>query len=97
MKTNKTIAKKVLAKVTSKKVQWKPIKGFEGMYQINKLGQVKSLDRVITTSNGQQRKIRARLMTICKNGTGVMGTSLTKDGIPAYFNVDKAKKEYFKK
>lgn len=42
---------------------WKPIKGYEGFYEISNKGNVRSLDRVITLSgkrDGQVRRYRGR-------------------------------------
>lgn len=33
---------------------WKPVKGFEGLYEVSNFGKVRSLDRVITRKNGVQ-------------------------------------------
>ena len=32
---------------------WKPIKGYEGLYEVSNLGRVRSLDREIIYKNGR--------------------------------------------
>jgi hypothetical protein len=91
MASKKLLVKKTTsAKAPAKKVLWKPIKGYEGMYQINKLGQIKSLDRVISRKDGRQQKIKSRLMSICKTGAGDRGTMLHKDGEQKWISVELA-------
>lgn len=40
---------------------WKPIKGYEGYYEISNLGRVKSLERVVPKRHGK-RKIGGRIL-----------------------------------
>ena len=53
---------------------WKDIKDYEGLYQISNLGNIRSLDRIVSTKTGQ-RKIKGKIMTpirsgkICKHGS----------------------------
>lgn len=48
---------------------WKDIKGYEGLYQVSNLGNVKSLDRIII-SKDKKRNIRGRILhlSICPDG-----------------------------
>lgn len=39
---------------------WKPIKGFEGYYEANELGQIKSLKHTFVTKNGQRHTKREK-------------------------------------
>lgn len=41
---------------------WCDIKGFEGKYQVSNLGEVKSLKRLLKTSNGKQWYVRERIL-----------------------------------
>ena len=47
--------------------QWKPIKGYEGLYEVSNLGRIKSLRS-------------GRLMSLCPNSRKYLGAHLTKDG-----------------
>lgn len=46
---------------------WKDIKNFEGYYQVSNLGNVRSLDRIVNSSNGNTQKIKGKLMIILYN------------------------------
>lgn len=35
---------------------WRPVKGYEGLYEVSDLGNVRSLDRYIETEKGKMRK-----------------------------------------
>ena len=43
---------------------WKPIPGFEGIYEISNLGRVMALERVVTFTDGRKRKYPKRLRKI---------------------------------
>lgn len=55
---------------------WRDIKGFEGAYQVSSLGRVKSLDRVINTSNGRQRRLFGHIVRPHNNGIGYQQVNL---------------------
>jgi len=46
-----------------KKEIWKDIKGYEGLYQVSNLGNVKSLDRCIVCKNNNIKHIKGVLLT----------------------------------
>ena len=56
--------------------RWKPILGYEGMYEISDHGRVKSLDRF----DGRGRWIKGRIMTPTVNKSGYYHVDLCKDG-----------------
>lgn len=60
---------------------WKPIKGYEGIYEASTLGRIKSVDRVIEYSNGIKHFTKGKILnpSICKK-TGYFQVSLCKDG-----------------
>ena len=41
---------------------WKPVKGFEGIYEVSDLGRVRSIDRVVTDSRGRVLPVKGRIM-----------------------------------
>lgn len=47
--------------------EWRDIPGYEGFYQVSNLGNVRSLDRVVTTSHGLTRSLPGKLLSV---GTG---------------------------
>lgn len=42
---------------------WKDVPGYEGLYQVSNLGNVRSLDRVILTKDGHENTYKSKLMT----------------------------------
>lgn len=42
--------------------EWRPIAGWEGLYQISSHGRIRSLARTVTTKNGQRKPVRERIM-----------------------------------
>lgn len=62
-------------------MEWFDIKNFEGLYKINKLGQVKSLPRFCDVQKGGKRFIKERLLKPNKNKSGYFLYRLSKDGI----------------
>lgn len=41
---------------------WKPIRNWEGYYEVSNLGRVRSLDRIVTTKLGHTRPIKGRVL-----------------------------------
>lgn len=51
---------------------WKPITGYEGLYEVSDYGRIRSLKR--NTTNGV-------ILKLCKDAHGYLKCSLTKDGL----------------
>ena len=49
---------------------WRPVVGYEGFYAVSSLGGVRSLERVITRSNGTPQTIRPRRLSSVVGGAG---------------------------
>ena len=66
-------------------MNWKPIKGYEGLYEISDNGDVKSLDRIVTLSNGCAKHVGSRMMKLTlskgRGGEGYYVVNLHKNGI----------------
>lgn len=58
---------------------WKDIEGYEGLYQVSNLGNVKSLDRVVPFRNSEM-SIKGKMLTK-KNVKGYHMAQLCSDGI----------------
>ena len=43
---------------------WKPIKGYEGLYEVSNLGRVRSLDREIMCSNGAKHTHKGKILKL---------------------------------
>lgn len=80
-----------MAKFT--KETWKPIAGFEGMYEISSDGRIKGLARL--SANG--KKLRERIMQQSPDAAGFPLVNLTKNGKSRCFYVKALFKEAFPK
>lgn len=53
--------------MSSKVVEnWKPIKGYEGIYEVSDWGRVRSVSRVIIRKNGHSQNIKGRVLSLRK-------------------------------
>ena len=62
---------------------WKPIKGYEGIYEVSSLGRVRSLARYIQIQDprgSHMRKLHGRILTPHKMTNGYLGIRLSQDG-----------------
>jgi hypothetical protein len=55
---------------------WRNIKGYNGAYQVSSMGRVRSTDRVINLSNGNQRHVSGHIIRPHDNGLGYMQVNL---------------------
>jgi hypothetical protein len=56
---------------------WKDIPGYEGMYQVSNLGNVKSLDKLSNHYQGGKSKLKGRMLSQCNcMGYKIVGLSL---------------------
>lgn len=60
---------------------YKSIKDFEGFYEVNELGKVRSVDRIVECKNGSVRKIKGKDLKPQKHKKGYAIVSLKKNGI----------------
>lgn len=60
---------------------WKPIKDYEGLYEVSNLGRVKSLDRIIM-QRGFPKKLKGRILKGRLNRKGYITVILHSDGLP---------------
>lgn len=66
---------------------WKPIKEYEGLYEISNYGNVRSLDKQINAKNGSLRTIKGKLLKAKIDKDGYLLIGLTKDNIQKYFRI----------
>lgn len=59
---------------------WKPVVGYEGLYEVSNIGRVKSLDRTVRWRDGH-RAVRSRLIKYGVNHRGYFTAHLCRDGI----------------
>ena len=58
---------------------WKPVVGWEGLYEVSNLGNVRSLDRVVASSYGATRTVKGKILTQSNDRDGYLWVNL-KDG-----------------
>lgn len=59
-------------------MEWREIKGYEGLYKVSDIGLVKSIDRMTTGS--RKRKIHGTFLKASINSAGYLVVCLCKDG-----------------
>jgi len=61
---------------------WKPVLGFEGLYEVSNMGQLRSLDRIVNHKNGRTRLQKGRIFKRTKlaRNSPYFRVRLCKDG-----------------
>lgn len=59
---------------------WRPVKGYEGLYEVSNEGRVKSLERYSVRFGHQKELIDEKIISPRKSGSGYMLVSLSKQG-----------------
>lgn len=59
---------------------WKPVVGFEGLYEVSSHGRVKSLDRVVKFKSGYEKKWLSIIKKASLNDQGYYYISMSKNG-----------------
>lgn len=65
--------------------QWRPVVGYDGIYEISDYGRVKSLERIVINSRNQHRTLKAKMMKVAphKGQSGYIVVGMSKgDGTP---------------
>lgn len=60
--------------------EWKPIEGYEGLYEVSNMGRVKSLKRTVWDSRGYYKTVPERIMKPKKTDKGYLTVNLSKEG-----------------
>ena len=56
--------------------EWRPVVGYEGLYEVSNTGRVRSLDRYIKTCYGSYRLHKGKVLSPTKNKDGYLQVSL---------------------
>lgn len=62
-------------------MNWRTIKGYEGMYEVSDTGLIRGLDRTTTLKNGQKRIIKGKMLKQRLNNCGYVEVRLCKNGL----------------
>lgn len=64
---------------------WKPIPGFDGMYEVSNMGRVKSCDRTRKSKAGSTSHVQERILKPRRDKNGYQEVALSKDGKLHFF------------
>ena len=59
--------------------EWKPVIGYEGLYEVSSLGRVRSLDRYYKNRHGGRTPINGKILKLVLHRTGYLVVSLYKE------------------
>lgn len=59
---------------------WRPVLGFEGIYEVSDRGRVRSVERVAVRSNGRPHTVRSKMRSAKRLRKGHLAVTLVKDG-----------------
>lgn len=66
--------------------EWKPIQGYEGLYAVSNLGNVKSLERY-KMNRSKQKLVQEKILKPFVAGSGYLTVKLSKDGVSKNFKI----------
>lgn len=67
--------------------EWRPVVGYEGLYEVSDHGRVRSVARVVVMRNGVPRPIRERLLKAHVKEYGHRSVALSKNGVEMTYGV----------
>ena len=67
--------------------QWKPIIGYEGLYEVSNFGNVRSLDRIVKRWKGYSTKKGKIIIPFYESKKGYYQVTLIKDGKKKHYRV----------
>lgn len=59
---------------------WKPVVGYEGLYEVSNIGRVRSLARIVECNGGRKRKLKTRILRQSCAPSGYYMVTLHKKG-----------------
>ena len=60
--------------------EWRPIEGYEGLYEVSNTGQVRSFDRYVKYSNGRIHLHKGKVLSPIKDRDGYLQVNLCYSG-----------------
>ena len=64
---------------------WRPIEGYENLYEVSNLGRVRSLERTVIRKNGVKRKVSEKILKPGTQQNGYLMVTLHKNGVRRSF------------
>lgn len=65
--------------MSSKSEEWKDITGYEGLYQVSTLGNVRSYNKIVGCRGGKTRLVKGKILAPTRSGNGYVKVMLTKN------------------
>lgn len=62
--------------------EWRPVKGYEGLYDCSDWGRVRSHDRYVLRKGGMKALWKGRILKLHRGSKGHYSVNLFKDGVP---------------
>lgn len=81
--------------MSSKSEEWKDITGYEGLYQVSTLGNVRSYDKIVGCRGGKTRLVKGKILAPTRSGNGYVKVMLTKNKTRRNRNVHRLVAEAF--
>lgn len=75
---------------------WKPVKDYEGLYEVSWFGRVRSIDRSMINKRGNKQFFKGRIRTLFISDNGYLRVRLSKNGIVKYHPVHRLVLQSFK-
>jgi hypothetical protein len=63
------------------KENWKSVVGYENLYQVSDLGDIRSIDRVVIQKDGKTNNLKGKLLKQQKGTNGYLFVCLSKNGV----------------
>ena len=60
--------------------EWRPVVGYEGLYEVSNMGNVKSLERTVWNGRGYYKTVPERILKARKASNGYLQVQLHQDG-----------------
>ena len=76
---------------------YKSIKGYEGIYEVNEIGKIRSIDRKVKSKNGRTIHYKGKELKLKMNKDGYLNVNLNKNGISKTWRVHRLVAETFLK
>lgn len=59
---------------------WRPVVGFEGLYEVSDHGRIRSIGRVVAMRDGRTKTVRSRILAVAVDDQGRVNVRLSRAG-----------------